>query len=87
MTPASVPTAKSSIGRDVRVLLGTACLLLAIIVAAFGAVLTLAASAVNAVEVRQEQALVEKMLERTTAKISSDLTTATVCLAFFAVPL
>jgi len=78
MTPASVPKAKSSIGRDVRVLLGTACLLLAIIVAAFGAVLTLAASAVNAVEVRQEQALVEKMLERTTAKISSDLTTATV---------
>ncbi len=70
--------AKSSIGRDVRVLLGTACLLLAIIVAAFGAVLILAASAVNAVEVRQEQALVEKMLERTTAKISNDLTTATV---------
>jgi signal transduction histidine kinase/ActR/RegA family two-component response regulator len=78
MTPASAFKAKFSIGRDVRVLLGTACLLLAIIVAAFGAVLLLAASAVNAVEVRQEQALVEKMLERTTAKISSDLTTATV---------
>lgn len=78
MTPALVFRAKSSIGRDVRVLLATACLLLAIIVAAFGAVLVLAANAVNAVEVRQERALVEKMLERTTAKISNDLTTATV---------
>ena len=78
MTPAFVLKSKISIGRDVRVLLATACVLLAIIIAAFAAVLTLAANAVNSVEVRQERALVEKMLERTTAKISNDLTTATV---------
>jgi len=57
---------------------GTAGLLLVVIVAAFVAVLALAASAVNAVQVRQEHALAEKMLDRTTDKISSDLTTATV---------
>jgi signal transduction histidine kinase/ActR/RegA family two-component response regulator len=78
MTRTLSPSTKSSIGRDVRVLVGTAALLLVIIAAAFVAVLTLAASAVNAVQARQERSLVEKMLERTTAKISNDLTTATV---------
>lgn len=78
MASLSPPSAKPTISRDVRVLVGTAALLLVIIVAAFIAVLTLAASAVNAVQARQEQSLVEKMLDRTTAKISSDLTTATV---------
>ncbi|KQZ21682.1 ATP-binding protein [Caulobacter sp. Root1472] len=68
----------TSIGRDVRGLLGTACLLLALVVAAFVIVLALAARAVNEGQVRQEQVLAQKMLERTSAKASNDLTSATI---------
>jgi signal transduction histidine kinase/FixJ family two-component response regulator len=66
------------IRKDVRLLLALASALIFIVIASCAALLVFATSAVNASEARQEQALVERSLQRWTEKISNDLTTATV---------
>ncbi|WP_454718878.1 ATP-binding protein [Caulobacter segnis] len=67
-----------AIGRDVRLLVSMAAILLLIIVVGCVALLSFSASAVNGLQTRQEKALVARTLNRSLEKLSGDQTTVTV---------